>query len=55
MVSMLLRVLSELPALRLKSFSLVDDSELFNEDGSLEAGVSLEYGCGLFEFVKAHG
>jgi hypothetical protein len=39
--------------LQLASFSLVDDSGRMNENVSLEAGVGLEYGCGLFEFVKA--
>lgn len=41
------------PELQLKSFSLVDDSGQLNEEVPLEAGVSLDYGCGLFEFVKA--
>jgi SAM-dependent methyltransferase len=39
--------------LQLKSFSLVDDSGQLNEDVPLEAADGLEYGCGLFEFVKA--
>jgi hypothetical protein len=39
--------------LQLKSFSLVDDSGRLNEGVSLEAAVNLDYGCGLFEFVKA--
>ena len=42
-----------LQELQLKSFSLVDDSGQLNEDIPLEAADSLEYGCGLFEFVKA--
>jgi hypothetical protein len=40
--------------LQLKSFSLVDDSGQLNESVPLAAADSLEYGCGLFEFVKAH-
>lgn len=39
--------------LMLISFSLVDDVGQFNEDVSPETAANLEYGCGLFEFVKA--
>ena len=39
--------------LQLKAFSLVDDAGRFNEEISPEAAANLEYGCGLFEFVKA--
>lgn len=39
--------------LQLKTFSLVDDVGRFNEEISPEAADNLEYGCGLFEFVKA--
>lgn len=39
--------------LRLKAFSLVDDAGRFNEQVPPEAAGNLEYGCGLFEFVKA--
>lgn len=38
--------------LRLKAFSLVDDAGRFNEEAPPEAAAALEYGCGLFEFVK---
>ncbi len=41
--------------LELQSFSLVDDSGQFSEGVALEAAGGLEYGCGLFEFVRAHG
>lgn len=41
------------PELQLKSFSLVDDSGQLNEEVPLEAAVNHDYGCGLFEFVKA--
>lgn len=41
------------PELQLKSFSLVNDSGQLNEGAPLEAAVKLDYGCGLFEFVKA--
>ena len=47
-------VQSFLPELRLESFSLVDDTGRFTEQVPLEAAVGLDYGCGLFEFVKAH-
>jgi len=39
--------------LRLESFSLVDDAGRFRERVPVEAANDLEYGCGLFEFVKA--
>jgi SAM-dependent methyltransferase len=39
--------------LQLKAFSLVDDAGRFNEEVPLGAPANLEYGCGLFEFVKA--
>ena len=39
--------------LQLKAFSLVDDAGRLNEETSPEAAANLEYGCGLFEFVKA--
>lgn len=39
--------------LRLRAFSLVDDTGRFNEEVPPEAAAGLEYGCGLFEFVKA--
>lgn len=48
-------VQSYLPALRLDSFSLIDDAGRFSEHVALEAADRLEYGCGLFEFVKARG
>lgn len=41
--------------LRLTEFSLVDDAGRFNEEIEPEAAAALEYGCGLFEFVKARG
>ena len=41
--------------LQLQSFSLVDDSGQFKEGVALEVADSLEYGCGLFEFVRARG
>ena len=48
-------VRSFLHELQLQSFSLVNDSGQFNEGVTLEAADSLEYGCGLFEFVRARG
>jgi SAM-dependent methyltransferase len=44
---------SFLPKLRLESFSLVDDAGRFSEHVLPDATAKLEYGCGLFEFVKA--
>jgi SAM-dependent methyltransferase len=46
---------SYVPGLRLESFSLIDDAGRFTEHTPLEAAERLEYGCGLFEFVKARG
>jgi len=39
--------------LRLESFSLVDDAGRFRERVPVETANDLDYGCGLFEFVKA--
>ena len=39
--------------LQLKAFSLVDDAGQFTEEVPPKAAAALEYGCGLFEFVKA--
>lgn len=41
--------------LQLKAFSLVDDAGQFNEKVPPEAAADLDYGCGLFEFVKVRG
>jgi hypothetical protein len=38
--------------LELDSFFLIDDSGQLNEGVTLDAAAHLEYGCGLFEFVK---
>ena len=38
--------------LQLKAFSLVDDAGLFHEEISPEGADNLDYGCGLFEFVR---
>jgi SAM-dependent methyltransferase len=46
---------SFLPALGMESFSLVDDARRFKDNVSFEAADNLEYGCGMFEFVKARG
>lgn len=40
-------------ALRLESFSLVDDDGRYLERAGIECADGLEYGCGMFEFVKA--
>jgi hypothetical protein len=42
-------------AARWPAISLVDDAGWFNENVSFEAAANHEYGCGMFEFVKAHG
>ncbi len=39
--------------LQLNVFSLVDDAGRLHEEISPEAATDLDYGCGLFEFVKA--
>lgn len=46
---------SFMPTLRLKSFALVDDSGRYHEAADEQKAIRLEYGCGLFEFVKLHG
>ena len=40
------------PNLRLHSFSFVDDDGRFSEQAELHLANDLEYGCGMFEFVK---
>lgn len=45
-------ILSFVPALRLVSFSLVDDAGRFTESAPLHAAVGLDYGCGMFELSK---
>lgn len=39
--------------LTLVHFAIVDDNGLFTESGHVESGEKLEYGCGLFEFVRS--
>jgi hypothetical protein len=41
------------PTLRLESFSLVDDHGRFLERTDLKMAAGLDYGCGMFEFMKA--
>jgi hypothetical protein len=38
---------------QLEAFSLVDDAGQFSEDVDCEDVAHLEYGCGLFAFVKS--
>ena len=38
--------------LKLEQFALVDDSGDFHEGANMTDGHALDYGCGLFEFVK---
>jgi SAM-dependent methyltransferase len=45
-------VMGFFPNLRLQTFALVDDAGRFNEEVPPDAATTLEYGCGLFEFVK---
>jgi SAM-dependent methyltransferase len=47
-------VVSYVPALRLESFALVDDGGQFLEQAPSVSASSLDYGCGMFEFVKPH-
>ena len=46
-------ILSCAQGVRLETFSLIDDAGRFQERVAIEAAADLEYGCGLFEFVKA--
>jgi uncharacterized protein DUF268 len=39
-------------SLHLETFSLVDDAGRFIEQANLELADGLDYGCGMFEFVK---
>jgi hypothetical protein len=41
------------PTLRLESFALVDDCGRFRERADLHMADGLDYGCGMFEFMKA--
>ncbi|ULA64989.1 MAG: hypothetical protein LZF86_190284 [Nitrospira sp.] len=43
---------SFLPELRLETFSLVNDGGQFRDRAAVETAAALEYGCGMFEFVK---
>lgn len=45
-------IVALMPALRLVRFSLVDDAGCFSSDAPLSAADRLDYGCGLFEFIK---
>ena len=45
-------VVATLAPLGLVGFSLVNDDGRFTQDAPLDAASSLEYGCGMFEFVK---
>jgi SAM-dependent methyltransferase len=45
-------VVRMLDPLRLVRFALVDDAGGFHEDADTARADSLDYGCGLFEFVK---
>jgi hypothetical protein len=40
--------------LELRAFALVDDAGRFRENAPLDAAGALDYGCGMFEFVKPH-
>lgn len=46
---------SFMSSLRLESFALVDDDGRYHENAVMNEAVGLEYGCGLFEFMKVHG
>jgi hypothetical protein len=46
---------SFMPSLRLESFAFIDDGGRYHENAIMNEAAGLEYGCGLFEFVKPHG
>jgi SAM-dependent methyltransferase len=39
-------------SLKLRTFALVDDSGRFSEDIAFDGVGDLDYGCGMFEFVR---
>jgi SAM-dependent methyltransferase len=41
--------------LTLRLFSLVDDRGQYHEDAPLVASSALDYGCGMFEFIRPEG
>lgn len=45
-------IVSALPDLTLREFSLVDDAGCFLQRAPLSAADGLEYGCGMFHFIK---
>lgn len=45
-------VLSYLSSLQLQSFALVDDSGHYHENATFSDASGLDYGCGMFEFLK---
>ena len=46
-------IIAWMPALRLDSFSLVDDAGQFRENVKPDSAAGLDYGCGMFEFTRA--
>jgi SAM-dependent methyltransferase len=48
-------IVSYFAGMQLQRFALVDDGGRFREHAPLDAAAHLDYGCGMFEFVKANG
>lgn len=46
-------IISLFGALQLQSFALVGDTGKFRKDASLDDADELDYGCGMFEFVRS--
>ncbi len=46
------QILEYVPGLKLRRFSVVDDEGNFHEDVPYNSWDNLEYGCGMFHFVK---
>jgi SAM-dependent methyltransferase len=45
-------IVSYFSGMQLQGFGLVDDAGRFRNDAPFEAAADLDYGCGMFEFVK---
>lgn len=47
------QILAYLPELKLRQFSVIDDEGNFHEDVPCSNWDTLEYGCGMFHFIKS--
>lgn len=45
-------IVSYFSGMQLQGFALVDDAGRFRNDAPFEAAADLDYGCGMFEFMK---